>query len=143
MSAVKAIEKLTLKLLPTVNSSRLKVGVPVESISFERVHELFDHKVIINTIIIVSFHKMSNMLAGVSFAIELLKLRWLVACWHPQTIDPLRIRLSICVRRLNDTFNLVFNGLLNELFQLIRSDHFVSFWLQLFCSIGRIFLSFM
>ena len=68
------------KLLLAINGLGLKVGVLVESIYFKRAHKLFDHKVIISTNIITGFHKVGNMLARISFAIELLKLRWLVTC---------------------------------------------------------------
>ena len=98
--------------------------------------------VTISASIIASFYKVGNMLANVSFAIELFKLWQLVACWHFQTINPLRIRLSVCVGRLNDTFHLVFYGFLDELLQLIGSDHFVGFLLQLYYSLGRIFFFF-
>ena len=67
---VEAIEKLTFKLLLTVNGPWLEVGIPIKSITFQRAHELFDHKVIISASIIASFHKVGNILAGVSFAIE-------------------------------------------------------------------------
>ena len=69
---VEAIEELTLKLLPTINGLELKVGVLVESISFQKVHKLFDYKVIISANIIASFHKVDNMLVGVFFVIKLL-----------------------------------------------------------------------
>ena len=74
-SVVEVIEELAFKLLLIVNGTRLKVGVLVESISFQRAHELFDHKVIIGASIIASFLKVDNLLVKVSFAIKLLKLR--------------------------------------------------------------------
>ena len=79
-SVLETIKEITFKLLLIVNGTRLKVGVPIKSISFERAHELLDHKVFIGANIITSFHKVGNMLARVFFAIELLKLWWLVAC---------------------------------------------------------------
>ena len=72
-----------LKLFPTINGPRLKISVPFKGFAFKRAHKLFDHEVAIGVGIVVGFHEVGNMMARVSFAIELLKFRWLVALRHP------------------------------------------------------------
>ena len=64
---------------------------------------------------------------GFFFAIELLECRWLVALWHPQVINSLRIRFCINVEGLNETFSLAFDSLLDEFIKLARSNHLVDF----------------
>ena len=81
--AIKAIEEFTLELFPTINGLSLEISVPIKCIAFERSHKLFDHEVAIGASIVAGFHKVSNMLARVSFSIELLEFQWMVALRHP------------------------------------------------------------
>uniref|UniRef100_A0A6N2KY82 Aminotransferase-like plant mobile domain-containing protein n=1 Tax=Salix viminalis TaxID=40686 RepID=A0A6N2KY82_SALVM len=56
-SAVKAVKKLTLQLLPSINRARLQVSVPVKGITFQGTNELFDHEITISPSIVASLHK--------------------------------------------------------------------------------------
>ena len=134
-SIVEMIEEIVLKLFPITNGLKLKVDVPIKGVAFERAHKLFDHNLTIGVSVIVSFHKVDNMLVRISFTIELLKLQLPVASRHPQKIYPLRVKLGIYLGGLKLTFNLVIDFLLDELLQLTRSDNFISFWFQIFCNL--------
>jgi hypothetical protein len=79
MSVVKVVKKLTFKLLPTINWARLQVSVLVKGITFQGMDELFYHEITISSGIVASLHKVSYMLPKILFAIELLKLWWLIA----------------------------------------------------------------
>jgi hypothetical protein len=78
MSAVKAVKKLALQLLPSINRARLQVSVPVKGITFQETNKLFYHEIAISPGIVASLHKVSYVLPRISLAIELLKLWWLV-----------------------------------------------------------------
>ena len=77
-SAVKAVKKLVLQLLLGINRARLQVSVPVKGITFQGTNKLFDHEINISPDIVASLQKVSYVLPRISFAIELLKLWWLV-----------------------------------------------------------------
>ena len=77
-SAVKAVKKLTLQLLPSINRARFQVSVLVKGITFQETNKLFYHEITISSGIVASLHKVSYILPRIPFAIELLKLWWLV-----------------------------------------------------------------
>ena len=123
--AIATIEEFMLELLLTINGLKLDISVPIKCISFKRTYKLFDHEVAIGANIVAGFHEVGNMLAHVSFIVKLLEFRWLVALRHPQIINSLRIWLCIGVERLNDTFPLVFDSLLDEFLELAKSNHLI------------------
>jgi hypothetical protein len=69
-SVVKAVKKLALQLLPSINRARLQVSVPVEGITFQGTNKLFYHEITISPGIVVSLHKVSYVLPRISFTIE-------------------------------------------------------------------------
>ncbi|KAA0036870.1 uncharacterized protein E5676_scaffold110G002440 [Cucumis melo var. makuwa] len=71
LAAVKAIEKVPLKLLPTINGFRLKVGVLVENVSFESLDELFYQQIPSCTSSFTCFNKLSDVLFWVAISIKL------------------------------------------------------------------------
>ena len=91
LCVVEVIEKISLKVLPTINGFRLKVGVSVESVSFESSNELFYQQISSRTNSFTCFIEMSNMLFWVAIYIKLLELGWLISIRHSEIVDPLRI----------------------------------------------------
>ena len=89
MSAIEVIEKFTLEFLQVVYRFGLEINILIKGIAFEKANKLLDHEVSISVDIIIGFHEVSNMLARISFAIELLEFRWLVVLWYPQMINSL------------------------------------------------------
>lgn len=117
---VEAIYKLWFKLSPTINETKLQICVLVESITLQWSHELFYKKISIGTSIIASYDKVSHILLGISFPIELLKLWRLIANRHSRLIDSLRIWLSIIVDSLRSLFVVLFDCNFDEVFQLVE-----------------------
>ena len=62
MSVVKVVKKLVFQLLPTIDWTRLKVGVLVEGITFQGTNKLFYHEITITFDIVPSLYKVSYML---------------------------------------------------------------------------------
>ena len=77
-SAVKAVKKLALQLLPSIDQARLQISVPIEGITFQGMNKLFYHEITISSGIVASLHKVSYILPRIPFAVELLKLWWLI-----------------------------------------------------------------
>ena len=71
---VEAIEKVPLKLLPTINGFRFKVGVPVEGVSFEISDELFDQQISSHTTSFTCFGEVGDMLFWIVLLIKLFEL---------------------------------------------------------------------
>ncbi|KAA0050092.1 uncharacterized protein E6C27_scaffold675G00860 [Cucumis melo var. makuwa] len=73
-SAVEAVEKVPLKLLPTITGFEFQVGVPVEGVSFESSDELFYQQIPSYTNSFTCFNEIDNVLFWVVLSIKLLEL---------------------------------------------------------------------
>lgn len=91
ISIIEAIEEYTLQLFTTVNRFRFKINVLVEGIIFYRANKLLCHKISISGSVVASFHKVCNMLARVSYTIELLEFLWLIILKNLYTINLLKV----------------------------------------------------
>jgi hypothetical protein len=65
-------------LLPSIDQARLQISVPIEGITFQGMNKLFYHEITISSGIVASLHKVSYILPRIPFAVELLKLWWLI-----------------------------------------------------------------
>ncbi|KAA0041833.1 uncharacterized protein E5676_scaffold83G00230 [Cucumis melo var. makuwa] len=119
-SAVEAVEKVPLKLLPTINGFGFKIGVPVEGIFFKSLDKLFYQQIPSCTSSFTCFNEMSNVLFWVGLSIKLLELGWLVSIQHYEIVDPLPICLGIQRESLSRTTILIFNEVCNHLLQLLN-----------------------
>ena len=117
--SVQAIEKVPLKLLPTINGFMFQVNVPVEGVSFESLDKLFYQQISSRTSSFTCFNEVSNVLFWVAFSIKLLELGWLVSIRPSKTDDPLRIWFGIQRESLSKSTILSFDGVCNHLLQLL------------------------
>ena len=120
LGAVKAIEKVPLKLLPTINGFMFQVDVPFEGVSFQSSNELLYQQISSRTRSFTCFNEVSNVLSWVTLFIKLLELGWLVSIRHYEIVDPLRIWFGIQRESLSKSIILSFDGVCNHLLQLLN-----------------------
>ncbi|TYK11599.1 uncharacterized protein E5676_scaffold263G00430 [Cucumis melo var. makuwa] len=106
-SVVETVEKVPLKLLPTINGFGFKFGLPVEGVSFESSDELFEAS---RTSNFTCFDEVSNVLFWIALSIKLLELRWFVPIQHSQIVDTLHIWLKVQRESLSRSTILSFGG---------------------------------
>lgn len=94
------VQKLPLQLLPTINGVEFQVSLPIEGITFDGLHELCHHQIIIRDIIVACLYKVGNMLSHITFFNELLELLWLVIYRLSHVVNYLRIWIAISVGRI-------------------------------------------
>ena len=78
-SAVETVEKVLLKLFPTINGFRFQVGVPVEDISFESSNKLFYQQITSVPEILHVSMKCAIYCFGLSFPSNC----WNFGSWYP------------------------------------------------------------